>query len=112
MVFRGSGDRMRRCGLVLRRRSVRALARGGKLMNTACRCYQAFNRLPFLVRRTLLSVFFVAVLILGAKVQPLDDDLAGAAFLVGWIGFAWATGLWIVLRGALIVLAWFLRLYY
>jgi hypothetical protein len=52
------------------------------------------------------------VLIFGVKIQPLSNDLAGLAFLVGWAGFVWATGLWIVLRGALVVLKWFLRLRY
>jgi hypothetical protein len=81
-------------------------------MDTLLHYYQAFNRLPFIARRALLTLLFLAVLIFGVKVQPLSNDLAGLAFLVGWAGFVWATGLWIVLRGALIVLKWFLRLSY
>lgn len=81
-------------------------------MDALFRHYQGFNRLPFVARRALLAAFFFAVLIFGVKVQPLSDSLAGTAFLVGWVGFVWATGLWIVLRGALVVLVWFLRIYY
>jgi hypothetical protein len=112
LAFRGSGRCMRRRWLVLRRRSVGAFKRGEGLMDALFRRYQGFNRLPFVARRALLAVFFFAVLVFGVKVQPLSDSLAGTAFLVGWVGFVWATGLWIVLRGALVVLVWFLRIYY
>jgi hypothetical protein len=81
-------------------------------MDSLLHYYQAFNRLPFVARRAVLTVLFITVLIFGVKVQPLSNDLAGMAFLIGWVGFAWATGLWMVLLGALVVLKWFLRLRY
>ncbi|MFC0403154.1 hypothetical protein [Paraburkholderia rhizosphaerae] len=81
-------------------------------MEPLLRYYQAFARLPFVARRALLTVLFLAVLVFGVKIQPVSDDLAGLALLIGWIGFAWASGLWVVLLGALVVLKWFLRLRY
>ena len=81
-------------------------------MDLLVRWHQTFERLPFVARRAILTALSLSILAFGVKVQPFSNEIAGAALLAGWVLFVWATGVWIALRGALVVAAWVLWIFY
>jgi hypothetical protein len=76
------------------------------------RYIDAFMKLSPLAKRVVTIIVclgLLALVVVAAKTghETLVDYLTFAAI----VGLCWATGFWYVLRGALIVLAWWLRIF-
>jgi len=72
----------------------------------------AFMRMSPIARR--LVTILVCIVLLGLVVVAAKtghEEAVNILSFVALVGLCWATGFWYVLRGALVVLAWWLRLF-
>ncbi|WP_175772999.1 hypothetical protein [Paraburkholderia phenazinium] len=72
----------------------------------------AFMRLsPFAKRVVTILLCIVLLRLVVTAHRTGHDSLADYLTFFAVVGLCWATGFWYVLRGALILLAWWLRIF-
>jgi hypothetical protein len=72
----------------------------------------AFMRLSPVTKRVLTTIVCVLLLCLCGPLGAAGyDKLVNYVAVIAAAGLCWSTGFWYVLRGALILLAWWLRIF-
>jgi hypothetical protein len=74
--------------------------------------YRKFNALPFLVRRAVQILVFLASFVAGVKLLPYSEHLSFLFLAISWVGVVWASGLWRLWKPLTVALVICLRMFY